>query len=79
MNTYQIQLGGQVDVNELNALSPHRMIVIRVYPASTWVSTCTDQSGMLGLLRHLHNLGLMVLAVTRQGEAQADNSQRMEE
>ena len=61
-----IQLRGPVDVSELNLLSPHLMTVVHVGPTMTQVSICTDQAGMLGMLRHLHNLGLQVLLVQCQ-------------
>jgi hypothetical protein len=30
---------------------------------STRISVCTDQSGLIGLMRHLHGIGLVVLSV----------------
>lgn len=68
MTSYLIQLRGQVDVNDLNPLSPHQMTVIRLEPAATWVRICTDQSGMIGILRHLHNLGLTLRSVLQEEE-----------
>jgi hypothetical protein len=68
MNTYFIQLRGQVNVSDLNALSPHQMTVIQAKPASTLISICTDQSGLVGLLRLLHNLGLTLLSVIQEEE-----------
>jgi len=53
MNTYLIQLQGQVDVNELNLMSPHQMVLVCTDPAGTQVSIYTDQSGLIGLMRHL--------------------------
>ena len=68
MNTYLIQLRGKVDLNELNAMSPHLMTVIRVEPDATLFSISTDQSGMIGMLRHLHNLGLILQSIQCQSE-----------
>ncbi len=67
MNTYLIQLRGQVELEDLNQLSPHQMAPLRSEPGSTLITICTDQSGMIGLLRHLHNLGLTLLSI-RQAE-----------
>ena len=62
MNIYKITIRGQVDVNELNPTSPHQMSLIYVNPTKTMVTVCTDQSGLIGLLRHLHGLGLELLS-----------------
>ncbi|HEX2978980.1 MAG TPA: hypothetical protein VHO48_01830 [Anaerolineaceae bacterium] len=64
--TYQIELLGRLDVNELNLLSPQEMREVCTAPAATLLSVTTDQSGLIGLLRHLHGLGLVILSLTRQ-------------
>lgn len=58
--TYQIELRGQVNENDLNAISPLQMAVVRADTASTLFTICTDQSG---LLRHLHGRGFVLLSV----------------
>lgn len=60
---YEIQIEGRVDGNELNALSPHEIRLERVEAHSTWLSVLTDQSGLVGLMRHLHRLGFVFLRV----------------
>ncbi len=69
MNIYQIEIRGQVDVNELNPASPHQMTTIHIEPDRTLVRVCTDQSGFIGLLRHLHGLGLDLLSMSREDVA----------
>jgi hypothetical protein len=61
--TYHIQLRGQVDEDEINAMSPFQMTVERVDQAATLFTVCTDQSGLVGLMRHLHGLGFVFLSV----------------
>ncbi|MDY6878509.1 MAG: hypothetical protein SWK90_20205 [Chloroflexota bacterium] len=61
--TYQIKLRGQVNENDLNAISPLQMAVVRVDTTSTLFTVCTDQSGLIGLLRHLHGRGFVLLSV----------------
>jgi len=61
--TYLIQLCGQVDESDLNAMSPIQMTVVRVDTASMLFTICTDQSGLIGLLRHLHGRGFVLLSV----------------
>jgi len=64
--TYQIEVRGQVNENDLNAISPLQMAVVRVDTAATLFTVCTDQSGLIGLLRHLHGRGFVLLSVYRE-------------
>ena len=66
LGTYLIQLGGQLDETEINAMSPFQMTVEQVDAASTLLSIYTDQSGLIGLIRHWHNRGLTLLSMDRQ-------------
>ncbi len=61
--TYRFTLRGQVDVLEINATSPLRMSVEQANADRTQLVVCTDQSGLIGLMRHLHGLGYVLLAV----------------
>lgn len=63
MCTYHIQLRGQMDEGEINATSPLQMTAVRVNQAATLFSVRTDQSGLIGLLRHLHGLGFVFQSV----------------
>lgn len=63
MLTYQIELQGQVDEGELNAISPLQVAVIELNRASTKFTTNTDQSGLIGLLRHLNGRGFVLLSL----------------
>lgn len=73
-STYTLQIRGQVNVNELNPMSPHHMTALESQSMDTLLSIQTDQSGMIGMLVHLHNLGLSILSIqwndqsTRQPE-----------
>ncbi len=62
--TYHIQLQGQVDAGEVNAMGPLQVTLERAEPVATLFSVSTDQSGLIGLLRHLHGLGLILLSVS---------------
>jgi hypothetical protein len=64
IRTYQIEVRGQVDENELNATSPIQMTVVRRNAALTLFAICTDQSGLVGLIRHLHGRGLELLSIS---------------
>jgi hypothetical protein len=63
MGTYLVQLRGQVGEGEVNALSPLQVTVARVDAAATLLTVCTDQSGLIGLLRHLHGLGFVFVSI----------------
>ena len=66
IQTYHIEVRGQVDEGDLNAMSPLQMKVKRSDPAATRLAVCTDQSGLIGLLRHLNGRGLVLLSVFSQ-------------
>lgn len=63
---YQIEVRGQVSESDLNAMSPLRTTVVHVDAAATLLTIHTDQSGLIGLLRHLHGLGFVFLSVHRE-------------
>jgi hypothetical protein len=55
-----------VDEDDINAMSPLQMTVEQVNTAATRLSVYTDQSGLIGLMRHLHGLGFVFLSVKRE-------------
>jgi hypothetical protein len=63
--TYRIEVQGQVDENDFNAAGPLRMKVIRADQATTLLAIYADQSGLIGLLRFLHQQGFVLLSVYR--------------
>lgn len=64
--TYHIEVRGQVDENTFNATSPLQMTVVREDTAATLFTIRTDQSGLIGLIRHLHGRGFVLLSVYRE-------------
>jgi len=69
MNTacvYHIQIRGQVDETEINVMSPVQLVQDWMETAVTQFSVHTDQSGLIGLMRHLHSLGFVFLSVDCQ-------------
>lgn len=67
---YLIQLRGPVDVDELNTLTPQQVTVVQAGAATTAVTVSTDQSGLIGLMRHLHGLGFRFLSVNCESDHQ---------
>jgi hypothetical protein len=62
--TYQIAVRGQMDEDDLNAMSPLQVAVVQADTTSTLFTVRTDQSGLIGLMRHLHGRGLTLLSVS---------------
>lgn len=64
--TYHIEVQGQVNENELNTMSPFEISVVREDAAYTVFAAQTDQSGLIGLIRHVHGLGFVLLSLIRK-------------
>jgi hypothetical protein len=62
---YQIVVRDPVSEADLNRRSPVQVVVAQVNPAATLLSVQTDQSGLIGLMRHLHALDFVILAMSR--------------
>ncbi|MGE5603220.1 MAG: hypothetical protein ACM30E_09220 [Nitrososphaerales archaeon] len=63
---YRIELCGEADEAELNAISPLRVSIELTDSGSSLLTVCTDQSGLVGLMRHLHGLGFVFLSMQRE-------------
>jgi hypothetical protein len=63
---YHIQLRGEIDEKEVNRMSPLRLERETGDPAVTQFAVATDQSGLIGLLRHLHGLGYVIESLARK-------------
>jgi hypothetical protein len=66
IDTYHLQLEGPVAEAEINATSPLHLTLERIEATAALFSVCTDQSGLIGLLRHLHARGLVILSINRE-------------
>ena len=63
---YRIEVQGLVDESTFNATSPLQIAVERVDARATMFTIHTDQAGLIGLIRHLHQRGFIFLSVTRE-------------
>ncbi len=63
--TYHIDVHGPVALDDLNAMSPLPLTVVHEDDVVTQLAVHTDQSGVIGLLRHLHGLGFVILSMAR--------------
>ena len=68
MNTYHIKVRGKVEESDFNPKSPLHITVIQTDLGATLFTLCTDQSGLIGLLRHLHGQGFVLLSVHRHAD-----------
>ena len=59
VSIYHLQIRGNVDANEINLMSPVQVKQEWTDTAVTQFVVQTDQSGLLGLIRHLHNRGFI--------------------
>jgi hypothetical protein len=64
--TYRIVVQGEVSERDLKAPGPREMTVVGSSSAATVLATRADQSGLVGLVRHLHGRGFVLLSVTRE-------------
>jgi len=62
--TYQIEVRGRIDENTFNAGSPTRVKVVEAGTATSLLQAYADQSGLIGLIRHVHQQGYQLLSVT---------------
>lgn len=64
--TYHVEVRGQVKENDINAMGPLETKVVRGDTTATLFTIHADQSGLIGMLRHLHGRGFVILSVTRE-------------
>ena len=73
-------IGIQIDANDIEARSPSKMTVVRVASDGALLAVDTDQSGLSGVMRHLHGLGFVLMSIRRSeshiaGEENASTTQ----
>ncbi len=71
-HTYLIELRGAMDVNEVNARAPLKIVPLRTDSTTTLISATTDQAGLIGLLRHWHGLGYQFLSIACESNDQEE-------
>jgi hypothetical protein len=73
MDIYHIRLRGQVDEEEINSMSPLQMVWEEGSTAVTQFAVHSDQSGLIGLMRHLHNRGYFFLSASCEQQGAETN------
>ncbi len=64
VNTYIIQIQGRVEEVDVQATSPIPFAVELINDVCTTISLQTDPSGLIGLIRHLHGLGFILISMS---------------
>lgn len=63
---YKIVVQDTVNDETFNATSPLQVTVIKTEASITLFEVATDQSGLIGLIRHLHRQGFVIKSINRQ-------------
>lgn len=63
--TYQIKVRERIDEDTFNVTSPLRITLVQSDQVATLFAINTDQSGVVGLIRHLHQQGFVLLSLCR--------------
>lgn len=65
VRTYQITVWDGLDERVCNLTSPLQITVMSSDLEATLLEVSADQSGLIGLLRHLHQQGYLLLSIVR--------------
>lgn len=66
LRTYSLKLSGSLDDDFLSAYCPAGASLAQCNECTRLENLQTDQSGIIGLLRHLHNLGCVILEMSTE-------------
>jgi hypothetical protein len=64
--SYHVEVLDAVDEHVFNVTSPLQVRVIWANEQITLLAICSDQSGLIGLIRQLHRQGYVLLSVSRK-------------
>ena len=68
IHTYHIEVQGQLDKNSLNESGPVHIIITRADQSATILKFHSDQSGLIGLLRYLHQQGYVIRSMCQESD-----------
>jgi hypothetical protein len=68
LRTYSLKLCGSLDDDFISAYFPAGTCLTQRDECSRLENLQTDQSGIIGLLRQLHNLGCVILEMSTEKE-----------
>jgi len=64
LRSYKLKLSGSVDDDFVISFCPTGLSITREGDLTILDNILTDQSGILGLFRHLHNMGCTILLMS---------------
>ena len=64
--TYHIKILGRFEDSSFTLTSPYQISDQRAVSGATFFTIYADQSGLVGLIRHLHHRGFVLLSVQRK-------------
>jgi hypothetical protein len=62
-HTYMIQIRGQLQEADIASISPPELFIEQRPDDRTLLTIIADQSMLVGLIRHLHGLGFVLISV----------------
>ena len=66
LRCYMLKLKGTLDDDFVTSFCPAETIVLHEDGTISLSNISTDQSGIIGLIRHLHNLGCTIMSLNSQ-------------
>ncbi len=66
ISSYTLKLSGTLDDDFVISFCPSETIVLRENETTSLSNIRTDQSGIIGLIRNLHNLGCVILSLNSE-------------
>ncbi len=66
LRSYTLKLSGTLDDDFVTSFCPSETIVLRENGMTSLSNIRADQSGIIGLIRNLHNLGCVILSLNSQ-------------
>lgn len=73
---YQIAVSGKLDQDLFNTESPIRIKLISSSSDASLFTAHTDQPGVIGLIRHLHRQGFLLLSLRRESSLFTRSSEK---
>ena len=68
---YRSVVRGELQAADVRTIGPHGLAVEPAGVGYTRLSVCTDQAGLVGLIRFLHGMGLALVSLESGDPAQA--------
>ena len=78
LRSYTLKLSGTLDDDFITSFCPSKTTVLCENGTTSLSNIRTDQSGILGLIRHLHNLGCVILSLNSESISLENSMPKLE-